>query len=214
MRIVLASASPRRLELLAKLGKPFDVRPAGTEESVTPGTTPVQAIQQIARQKATAVAAADKSEMLVIGADTAIILGDEIVGKPCDREDALRMLRQLRGKTHQVVTGLAVVETPSGNCAVSQVTTAVSMSFYTDREMEEYVSSGEPYDKAGAYAIQGAGGELVESIQGCYLNVVGLPLCELSRMLSAVGFEVPARCYLPGGGLCPRSTVLSKKSFP
>ena len=214
MRIVLASGSPRRRELLARLGKPFDVKPAGTEESVNLDTTPVQAIQQIARQKATAVAGADRSETVVIGADTAVILGSGILGKPSDREDALRMLRQLRGQTHQVVTGLAIVENPSGKCAVSQVTTAVSMCTYTDREMEEYVSSGEPDDKAGAYAIQGAGGKLVESIRGCFLNVVGLPLCELSRMLSAVGFEVPARCFLPGGGLCPRSTVLSKKSFP
>ena len=207
MRIVLASASPRRRELLARLGKPFDVIPAGTEEFVNPGTTPAQAIQQIARQKATAVAAFDRSETVMIGADTAVILGSEVLGKPSDREAALRMLWQLRGQTHQVVTALAIVENPSGNCAVSHVTTAVTMHACTDREMEEYVSSGESDDKAGAYAIQGFGRELVESIQGCYLNVVGLPLCELSRMLSAVGLEVPARCYLPGGGLCPRSTV-------
>ena len=205
MRIVLASASPRRRELLEKLGKPFDVKPAGTDESVDLHTTPVQAIQQIALQKATAVAAADRSAMLVIGADTAVVLGSRILGKPSNRENALAMLRQLRGRTHQVVTGLAIVENPSGNCAVSHTTTAVTMHSYSDRETEEYISSGEPEDKAGAYAIQGAGGRLVESIQGCYFNVVGLPLCELSRMLSAVGFHVPARCYLPGGGLCPRS---------
>ncbi len=205
MRIVLASASPRRLELLERLGKPFDIVPAGTEEFVNPGTAPAQAIRQIARQKAATVAAADRSEGLVIGADTAVVLGSEVLGKPSDREAALRMLWRLRGQTHQVVTGLAIVENPSGNCAVSHVTTAVTMHAFTDREMEKYVSSGESDDKAGAYAIQGSGGELVESIQGCYLNVVGLPLCELSRMLSAVGCEVPARCCFPGGGLCPRS---------
>ncbi len=213
MRLVLASASPRRRELLAKLGQPFDVRPAGTEESVNLGTTPVRTIQHIARQKAIAVAAADRSEMLVIGADTGVILGSRILGKPSDREDALRMLRQLRGQTHQVVTGLALVVNPSGSCAVSHVTTAVSMASYTDREIEEYVSSGEPDDKAGAYAIQGAGGELVESIQGCYLNVVGLPLCELSRMFAAVGFQVPARCYLPGGRALSQVHRLSRKTF-
>ena len=173
------------------------------EESVNLDTTPVQAIQQIARQKATAVAGADRSETVVIGADTAVILGSGILGKPSDREDALRMLRQLRGQTHQVVTGLAIVENPSGKCAVSQVTTAVSMCAYTDREMEEYVSSGEPDDKAGAYAIQGAGGKLVESIRGCFLNVVGLPLCELSRMLLAVGFESLPDAIYPGAGSVP-----------
>ena len=102
MRIVLASASPRRRELLARLGKPFDVIPAGTEEFVNPGTTPAQAIQQIARQKATAVAAFDRSETVVIGADTAVILGSEVLGKPSDREAACEMLWQLRGQTHQL----------------------------------------------------------------------------------------------------------------
>jgi len=205
MRIVLASASPRRRALLGTLGRPFDVRPSGTDESVEVRETPVQTIEQIALQKAMAVAALDRSAMLVIGADTAVVLGSRILGKPSNCEDAEAMLRQLCGQTHHVVTGLAVVENPAGNCAVSHATTAVTMHSYSDREMKEYVCSGEPEDKAGAYAIQGAGGRLVESIQGCYFNVVGLPLCELSRMLSTVGFHVPARCYLPGGRLCPGS---------
>ncbi len=203
MRIVLASASPRRRKLLEKLGKPFDVQPSGTDESVKAEATPAQTIQQIALQKAKAVAAIDKSARLVIGADTAVIIGNRILGKPSGPEDAAAMLRKLRGRIHLVVTGLAIVENASGRTLVSRTTTAVTMRCYPDREISEYVSSGEPDDKAGAYAVQGAGGRLVESVRGCYFNVVGLPLCELSSMLSAVGFPVPSECYLPDGAPCP-----------
>lgn len=202
MRIVLASASPRRRELLGRMARPFEVRPAGSEEPWRPGEDPVRAIRRIARLKAVTVAAADESPGLVIGADTAVVLGGRILGKPTSTEDARSMLEQLRGRTHQVVTGLAVVENPSGTTTVSHMVTAVAMRPYSDREMAAYIATGEPEDKAGSYAIQGAGGRLVDSVQGCYLNVVGLPLCELQRMLAAVGLEVPSRCIRPDGREC------------
>ena len=205
VRIVLASASPRRRELLERLGRPFEVRPADREESARPGQGPVRAIRRIARLKAASVAAADRSPGLVIGADTAVVLGKRILGKPAGARDARSMLAQLRGRTHQVVTALAVIENPSGTTAVSHTVTAVTMRPYSDREATAYIASGESEGKAGAYAIQGSGGRLVDAVQGCYLNVVGLPLCELQRMLAAAGLQVPSRCTLPDGRACPAS---------
>jgi septum formation protein len=187
-RLVLASQSPRRRELLAHLGLRLDVRPANTDESVRPGEKPRDYVLRVAREKARAVAGD-----VVLAADTSVVLGDEILGRPADGADAARMLRALSGTRHEVMTAVCVRRT-SGPLGVELdvvVTSEVRFARLTPAQIAWYVATEEPLDKAGAYAIQGAGGAFVEGISGSVSNVVGLPLAETADLLRRAGFPLP-----------------------
>jgi len=181
-RLILASASPRRRELLTQAGFSFTVKAADIDESVLPGEDPEAYVTRLAREKArTIFDAVDDAEAVVLGADTTVVLDGEILGKPVDKADAVRMLRGLSGRTHRVITGVAVV-TGRGAEVAAEVT-EVWFSEISDREIAEYVETGEPMDKAGAYGIQGRAGKWIPRIEGCYFNVMGLPLARVSAML-------------------------------
>ncbi|GAB4571506.1 MAG: Maf family protein [Anaerolineae bacterium] len=207
--LILASASPRRHQLLSTFNLPFEIITSGIPEDLPPDLSPEAAARWLARLKAEAVAET-RTEGVVIGADTIVVLDDRILGKPQDAEDACAMLRLLRGRTHRVISGVAVFDASAGRSgATSHVTTRVTMRNYSDDEIAAYVTTGEPMDKAGAYAIQGMGGALVERIEGCYNNVVGFPLCEVAALLE--GFALPLNgslpapvCATPDGAPCPR----------
>ncbi|MFQ5898156.1 MAG: Maf family protein [Candidatus Methylomirabilia bacterium] len=208
--LILASASPRREALLRELGLPFVVVPSQVRE-VVPAGPPVEAVITLARAKARAVAslvtegrvsglrpaAADSSAaelgsldpVLVLGADTAVVLEERILGKPSGPEDARRMLLALSGRTHDVITGVVLVEARLGREASAARVTRVRMAGYSEAEIEAYLATGEPFDKAGAYAVQGHGSRLVAQVDGCYTNVVGLPLTTTRRLLA--GWGVP-----------------------
>jgi septum formation protein len=183
-RLVLASASPRRRELLAALGVPFTVRTADVPEEL-PAHVPAPTLaEELALAKARAVAQ-DEPAAVVLGADTIVVLDDRPLGKPEDADEARRMLRALRGRAHEVVTGVAVVA-PGGVGRTAHARTLVHMRCYTDAEIEAYIASGDPFDKAGAYAIQHPEFRPVARIEGCYCNVVGLPLWTARRLLAAI----------------------------
>jgi len=191
--LVLASASPRRSELLTQAGYRFRVHPAHISEDLLPGEDPIAYVTRLAREKAEAVFREltggesqellrdSRSELAVLGADTTVTLDNIILGKPANAADAARMLRMLSGRTHRVVTGVAVVT--AENVEVAAEVTAVRFLTLSDAEITDYVASGEPMDKAGAYAIQGRAARWIPRIEGCYFNVVGLPLALVSAML-------------------------------
>jgi septum formation protein len=195
-RLILASASPRRAEILRRAGLRFVARPADVDETVRRGESPAAHVTRLARQKAITGAKGISGPAVVIGADTVVVVGREILGKPASRPDARRMLRRLSGTTHKVLTGLALLCLPRGEQRDSagrggRMQTAVESTRVTfaplhAREIEAYVASGEPMGKAGAYAIQGRAGRFVTRIEGCYFNVVGLPLARLYWMLEKV----------------------------
>ena len=204
--IVLASASPRRKELFKALGLEFTVVNSGVEETNGGTEAPERLAADLAVEKAEAVAGR-MSDGLVLGADTVVVVDHEILGKPVDAADARRMLRLLRDRWHRVITGIALLDIADARRAVRAVETRVRMASYSDRELEEYVASGEPLDKAGSYAIQELGGRLVEAVEGCYTNVVGLPVCEVARLLRDFGVAPPAPtpvCRDASGAPCPR----------
>lgn len=181
--LILASASPRRKELLTGLGIPFRVVPSGVPEVLMNGEFPDQHVSRLALAKAFDVAQLFP-DMWILGADTIVVIDDKILGKPEDRGQAIAMLASLAGRTHEVYTGYAIV-----NCQfpekqrVRYVTSKVHIRSLSPGEIEGYVRTGEPMDKAGAYAIQGIGSAIVETVEGSYTNVVGLPLCEVSKDL-------------------------------
>ena len=190
--LVLASASPRRRELLAQAGYTFEVRPADLPEDPRPGEEPVAYVVRLAREKAEAVYRAlagqesgaeliDRRELVVLGADTTVVVDGEILGKPQNAADAARMLRMLSGRTHRVITGVALA-TAEGTEVAAEVT-AVRFVALAKEEIAAYVATGEPMDKAGAYAIQGRAARWIPRIEGCYFNVVGLPLALVTAML-------------------------------
>lgn len=185
--LILASASPRRAELLTQIGAAFSVRPADVDESVAEGESPAGYVERLARDKARAVAALE-SGAVVLGSDTTVVLDGQILGKPTSLEDAEAMLNGLSGKTHQVLTGIAVVA--GDRCESAVVTTEVTFRALSLAEIHAYVASGEPMDKAGGYGIQGLGGVFVAHLNGSYSAVVGLPLYETARLLSEVGYAV------------------------
>jgi septum formation protein len=185
VRIVLASGSPRRREILRSLGWSFDVTVPDVDESVVPGESPRDMALRLARAKALS-ASMDTGGALTIGADTVVDVDGAALGKPEDRSDAMRMLVMLSGRTHMVHTGVAMAR--SGEVMTSGVeTTGVTFGALTEAEMTAFVDSGDGLDKAGAYAIQGRGALMVERIDGCYYNVVGLPAFRLNRMLRSLG---------------------------
>jgi septum formation protein len=188
--LLLASTSPRRRFLLREAGIAFDVvAPRDVAEDFPPGEQAEELVVRHALAKARSVAAAHPGR-LVLGADTVVVLGERIFGKPADEEEAGAMLAQLAGRTHTVYTGLALVDGSSGRELAGAEATGVTMRPLEDEEIKYYVATGEPLDKAGAYAVQGRGALLVERVDGDYFNVVGLPLYRLSKMLAAFGYDV------------------------
>jgi septum formation protein len=178
--LVLASQSPRRSEILRQSGIPFTVRTASVDESPRYGERPVEYVQRLAEAKALAIDAA--ADEIVLGADTTVVIDGEILGKPTDADHARRMLKALSARKHEVLTGICLrrgAETPVRDYAA----TAVRFAALSDREIEEYAASGEPMDKAGGYAIQGLASKFVERIEGCYFNVMGLPVALVYRHL-------------------------------
>lgn len=205
-RLVLASASPRRKELLQQLSDRFEIRVSGVDEDESPShMEPAEVAAHLAFLKAKAVGTRI-TDGLVLGADTVIDFKGEMLGKPTDKNAAVSMLKRLRGEVHSVVTGISLLAVETQSAILSWVRTEVAMKNWPDSRIEQYVESGEPMDKAGAYAIQGLGRELVDSIDGCYNNVVGLPLCEVSNLLNASGYRTVKECRSVLGSACPRLT--------
>ncbi len=185
MKLVLASASPRRHNLLRSLFDTFEIRPVEAREDPLPGETPRQTALRLAQIKA--LLASPKGDELAIAADTVVALNGLSLGKPSSAEEARQMLKALRGREHTVYTGVAIA-TAERALWSSVVETLVTMRAYSDAEIDAYVASGSPMDKAGAYGVQDTPFSPVAQYAGCYLNVVGLPLCEVVRGLKALGF--------------------------
>ena len=194
--MILASQSPRRIELMREAGYNIRVIPADIDETPFDGEAPLTLVERLARAKAAAVAAVDaEPNELTVAADTIVTFDGQILGKPANEDDARTMLRELSGRTHQVATGVCIVK--AGDAAAPHAAESLSfvdvtdVTFYelTEEQIEHYVASGEPMDKAGAYGIQGYGCLLVEGISGDYFNVVGLPVCRLGKILARFGVE-------------------------
>ncbi len=180
--LILASASPRRAELLRNAGIPFTVAPAHLREEPLPNETPLKYAQRLARDKASAIFASHPEDA-VLGADTVVVVDEHLLEKPTDAADAVRMLGLLSGRTHQVITGVCVIA--PGFARTEAEVTHVRFSELSNDEIAAYVRTGEPMDKAGAYAIQGIASRWAERIEGCYFNVVGLPMPRVYRLLRA-----------------------------
>lgn len=187
-KLILASASPRRQALLSQFHIPFDVVTPDFDESEIDASSPAELARALAHGKARSVSV-QFPKSIVIGADTIVVLGDEPLGKPRDEADARRMLRALSGQTHKVITGVAV-QKGDGQAVVDHEETAVTFAKLDDDLIERYIRTGEPFDKAGAYAVQGLGSVLISRIEGCYFNVVGLPLRRLAVMLGRFGVNL------------------------
>jgi septum formation protein len=191
--LILASSSPRRQELIRTFQLPVQIEVSHADESYEPLTAPAEIVEALALRKANAVVnsrKADSIDGIVIGSDTIVVYNDQILNKPVNDEDALRMLSMLQGHTHQVFSGIACIDLRTGKQIIRHRMTEVTMRELTVEQICRYIASGEPSDKAGAYAIQGIGATLVDSIDGCYFNVVGLPLSLLSSMLNELGVNV------------------------
>ena len=195
MRLILASGSPRRREYFERMGYAFEVVRPGTEERVRGGERARDYVERNAAEKAAEVARRVGPGAVVVSADTVVVRGEELLEKPKDAADARRMLRELSGATHQVMTGLCIREGGDGGKeARTVVTTDVEFKELGDEEIEAYIASGEPMDKAGAYAIQGLAAYMIRAIRGSYTNVVGLPLAETVDILSGTfGVKPPLR---------------------
>ncbi len=187
--LILASTSPRRKALFSLFGFPFKVIPADIDESRRSGESPPVYVQRLAYEKAQKVA--EDHVGLVIAADTIVVDGDELLGKPVDEAEAKRMLRQLRGRTHQVYTGIVLIDIETGEAYDDICRTDVPMRKYAEDEIDAYIATGDPMDKAGAYAIQHPGFHPVEGLEGCFASVMGLPICHLIPGLRRFGLEIP-----------------------
>jgi septum formation protein len=186
--VILASSSPRRRELLERAGLSFEVQSRQIDESPHDGESPLDLATRLARGKAEAVARLQPQPSLVLGADTIVVLGDTILGKPSDPQDAIATLQLLSGKQHRVITAFALTCGPEATVwSVRSVHTDVYFQTLNQKRIERYVESGEPMDKAGSYGIQGLGGALVERIEGSYSNVVGLPIVEVIECIARMG---------------------------
>jgi septum formation protein len=183
--LLLASGSPRRQELLAQAGYRFEVQVSGVAETRRPDEDAISFATRLAREKAEDVFARRSPGVVVLGADTVVVCDGEVMGKPVDAGDATRMLLRLSGRTHQVVTGVAVIW-GEGSAEIAAELTQVTVRTISPQEVSEYVAGGEPMDKAGAYAIQGYAGRWIPRINGCYFNVVGLPLALVTSLLEGV----------------------------
>ena len=194
---ILASKSPRRKILLRNLIDPFIVVNSEVEEQEIPGENPPELVKRLAKEKALQGAASLSSNSLpnalVIGADTIVVDGEDVLGKPLDQADAARILEQLKGKTHQVLSGIALYDLSSGEIQTRLVCTEVKMREYTEEEIQEYIASGDPLDKAGAYGIQDRDFNPAPQFYGCFANVMGLPLCHLAVLMKEMGIDTDHR---------------------
>jgi septum formation protein len=205
--LVLASNSPRRKELLALGGWPFEIIVSDTDESLLPDESPRDYVRRLAVEKARASSARADASQVILAADTTVVDRDSVLGKPNDPADARRMLQQLRGHVHQVYTGIALLRLRDGNLLTDVCVTDVPMRTYSDEEIGSYVATGDPLDKAGAYAIQHADFQPVEMMRGCYASVMGLPLCHVTRLLKQMDMaqlaNVPDNCQSLLNYECP-----------
>ena len=215
--LTLASASPRRRELMDLLGLEFTITPADLDENSLPGESPVEMVERLSRQKALAVAAGMESG-LVIGADSTVVFEVQAVGKPVDDDDARRMLRMLSGTTHHVSTGITGVDAASGQILSDAMTSQISLRYLTDQEIDASIASGVPRDKAGAYAVQDTDLRPAADWEGCYNNIVGLPICRLLEMLQELGYQLPDGWTVPDavacGDDCPTVSAQLQKGSP
>ena len=214
--LLLASNSPRRKQLLALGNWNFNIVVSDVDESQLADETPKDYVLRLAQAKALAVIEKAHPENIIIGSDTAVVDGNEILGKPKDEEDAVRMLKQLRGHTHQVFTGVAVYRVDSESMLTELCVTDVPMRNYSDDEIQAYVKTGDPLDKAGAYAIQHPNFQPVESMSGCYASVMGLPMCHVLRTLKKLDVyamaDVPLGCQTLLNYQCPVSNEILRDS--
>lgn len=216
VRLLLASNSPRRRKLLALGGWEFDSTPSEIDESVLPAETPAAYVVRLAGEKVLASRGAAAPGQIVIGSDTTVVIDGDILGKPADGTEAAAMLRRLRGRGHQVYTGIAALEPATGRMVTDLCITDVPMRAYTDDEISAYVATGDPLDKAGAYAIQHPGFQPVAGMAGCYASVMGLPLCHLTRMLRQFGTlprsDLPGECQAFLSYDCPVYTEILEET--
>jgi septum formation protein len=189
MKLILASASERRANILRDAGIPFTVLSSGVDETPIPGENAHDLVQRLATAKAELVAARAVGPAIVIGADTVVLLDGHILGKPRTTDDARHMLEKLSGRTHSVVTGVALIRLPDAEHHSFIETTHVHFAGLSPDDLTRYLATGEPFDKAGSYAIQGRGGRYIPRIEGCYFNVVGLPLARLHQSLMELGWS-------------------------
>lgn len=197
--LVLASASPRRQQLISVFGLPVLVRPTAVDERVPQGWHPADVVEMLSRRKAeralqelpAEIPPAPGETRIIIGCDTVVALGGEVMGKPADEAEARDMLRRLSGRTHEVYSGVTCIRETDGRIVTAHRMTRVRFRPLSAARIDRYVATGEPMDKAGAYGIQGAGALLVDGIEGCYFNVVGLPLSLLADMLESFGVQLP-----------------------
>ena len=214
--LLLASNSPRRKQLLALGNWNFNIVVSDVDESQLADETPKDYVLRLAQAKALAVVEKAHPENIIIGSDTAVVDGDEILGKPKDEMDAVRMLQQLRGHTHQVFTGVAVYRVDGESMLTELCVTDVPMRNYSDDEIQAYVKTGDPLDKAGAYAIQHPDFQPVESMSGCYASVMGLPMCHVLRTLKKLDIyamaDVPLGCQTLLNYQCPVSNEILRDS--
>ncbi len=183
MKIILASASPRRKSLMDVLGLDFEIKVSDCEEKIDKNCSVEDIVMSLSLQKASAVADNTKGDYLIIGADTVVSYNDEILGKPANKDDAIKMLKLLSGKTHSVYTGFTIIHTSDNTILTDYEKSDVTFRKLDDEEIIKYVNTGEPMDKAGAYSIQGIASSFVEELKGDYNNVVGLPIYKLSKHL-------------------------------
>ncbi|HYL64820.1 MAG TPA: Maf family protein [Candidatus Methylomirabilis sp.] len=189
MKLILASASPRRAEILRDAGFSFHVMSSAVDETPIPGESPSNMVQRLADAKAELVAARAVGPAIVIAADTVVTLDGRIFGKPRSSDDARHMVETLSGRTHSVITGVTLIRLPDAERLSFVETTLVHFTKLADEDITRYLSCGEPHDKAGAYAIQGLGGRFIPRIEGCYFNVVGLPLARVTQALAQLGWS-------------------------
>jgi septum formation protein len=188
MKLILASGSPRRAEILRVAAIPFTVLSSAVDETPFPGESPQDHVQRLANAKAELVAARAVGPAIIIAADTVVALDGRILGKPRSSDDARNMLERLSGHTHAVITGVALIRLPDAERRTFVETTLVHFAKLSEEELNRYLATDEPYDKAGAYAIQGRAGRYIPRIEGCYFNVVGLPLARLQHSLNELGW--------------------------
>jgi septum formation protein len=189
MKLILASASPRRAEILHDAGFHFSVLSSAVDETVYPGESPHDLVERLAIAKAELAAARVVGPAIIIGADTEVTLDGHIFGKPRSSDDARRMLEMLSARTHAVLTGVALIRLPDAERITFVESTLVHVTALSSDEITRYLATGEPHDKAGAYAIQGHAGRFIPRIEGCYFNVVGLPLARLTHALKELGWS-------------------------
>jgi septum formation protein len=188
MKLILASASPRRAEILREAAIPFTVITSAVDETPFPGESPQEHVQRLANAKAELVAARAVGPAIVIAADTVVTLEGRILGKPRSSDDARHMLETLSGRTHSVITGVSLIRLPDAEQRTFVESTLVHFGKLSEEELNRYLATDEPYDKAGAYGIQGRAGRFIPRIEGCYFNVVGLPLARLQHALNELGW--------------------------